>query len=127
MRKVLGPLAFAAFIALAVSPVVAQTQPDASARPTAVADRSQTETGASKRRAARVKHLRHAHGVRRHRTARHHRNRWRDVWVYSYDRHGYRHYEYVRRKFGGYFARGRADCACRRGSHLHYRAHHAHL
>ncbi len=127
MRKVLGPLAFAAFIALAVSPVVAQTQPDASARPTAAADRSKTETGTSKRRAPRVEHRRHAHGVRRHRTARHHRNRWRDVWVYSYDRHGYRHYEYVRRKFGGYFARGRADCACRRGSHLHYRAHHAHL
>ena len=126
MRKVLGPLAFAAFIALAASPVVAQTPPDASARPT-VADRSKIETGTSKRRAARVKHRRHAHGVRRHRTARHHRNRWRDVWVYSYDRHGYRHYEYVRRKFGGYFARGRVDCACRRGSHLHYRARHAHL
>lgn len=125
MRKILGQLTFVAFVALTISPVVAQTPPDASARPTAVADR--TETGTSKRRAVRVKHHRHAHGVRRHRTARHHRNRWRDVWVYSYDRHGYRHYEYVRRKFGGYFARGRADCACRRGAHRHYRAHHAHL
>jgi hypothetical protein len=136
MRKILGQLAFVAFVALSVSPVVAQTPPDASARqpakkdapPTTVeVDRSKVETGTSKRRASRVKHRRHAHGVRRHRTARHHRNRWRDVWVYSYDRHGYRHYEYVRRKFGGYFARGRADCACRRGSHRHYRAHHAHL
>lgn len=127
MRKVLGPLAFAAFVALTVSPVVAQTPPDAGARPTAVADRSKTETGASKRRSARVKYRRHAHGVRRHRTARHYRNRWRDVWIYSYDRHGYRHYEYVRRKFGGYFARGRVDCACRREACLRYRAHHAHL
>jgi hypothetical protein len=128
MRKILGQLAFAAFVALIVSPVVAQTPPDASARQpakkdppptTAEADRSKVETGTSKRRASRVKHRRHAHGLRR---ARHHRNRWRDVWVYSYDRHGYRHYEYVRRKFGGYFARGRADCACRRGAHA-YRGH----
>jgi hypothetical protein len=132
MRKIVTPLAFAALFALTTSPVVAQTlagaglkqSPFATPPLTVAAADLNTDTGT--RRASRAKHRRHAHGVRRHRIAPHHRNRWRDVWVYSYDRHGYRHYEYVRRKFGGYFARGRADCGCRDGSH-HYRAHHRHL
>ena len=133
MRKILTPLAFVAFFALTAPPVVAQTLTHAGTRqspfatpPLAVpAADLNAETGT--RHSSRAKHRRHAHGVRRHRTARHHRNRWKNVWVYSYDRHGYRHYEYVRRKFGGYFARGRADCGCGRGSHMHYRAQHSHL
>jgi hypothetical protein len=133
MRKILTPLAFVALFALTAPPVVAQTLANAGIKQSpfatpplsvAAADLN-AETGT--KRFSRAKHRRHAHGARRHRMARHHRNRWRDVWVYSYDRHGYRRYEYVRRKFGGYFARGRADCACRRGSHLHSRAHHGHL
>ena len=133
MRKILTPIAFVALFALTAPPVVAQTLAGAGIRQSPFAAPSLTvaaadlnaETG--KRPAARVKHRRHAHGARRHRTARYHRNRWRDVWVYSYDRHGYRHYEYVRRKFGGYFAKGRADCGCRGRSHVHYRTHHRHL
>lgn len=132
MRKILTPLAFVALFALTAPPVVAQTmatdikQSPFATPPLAVpAADLNTETGA--RRFSRSKHRSHAHAARRHHTARHHRNRWRDVWVYSYDRHGYRHYEYVRRKFGGYFARGRADCGCGRGSHMHSRARHSHL
>jgi hypothetical protein len=128
MRKILTPLAFVAFFALTAPPVVAQTLVHAGIKQTPFATPPLTVAAADlnadtgTRRVSRAKHRRHAHGARRH-----HRNRWRDVWVYSYDRHGYRHYEYVRRKFGGYFARGRADCACRRGSHAHSRAHHWHL
>jgi len=141
MRKILTPLAFVAFVALTVSSVVAQTPPDTGTKQPAKreaplatppltmaeADRSKTETGTIKRRASRAKHRRHAHGARRHRTVRHHRNRWRNVWVYSYDRHGSRHYEYVRRKFGGYFARGRERCACGRGSPLQYSTYRWHM
>jgi hypothetical protein len=134
MPKILTPLALFALLALTAPPVVAQTlvsaagtrqSPFATPPLTMAAADLNAETGRG--RVSRAKHRRHAHGARGHRTARHHRNRWRDVWVYSYDRHGYRHYEYVRRKFGGYFARGRADCGCRRGSHGHYRTHHRHL
>jgi hypothetical protein len=133
MRKIVMPLVFAALFALTTSPVVAQTlvgagikqSPFATLPLTVPAADLNAETGT--KRVNRTKHRGHAHGVRRHRMARHHRNRWRDVWVYSYDRHGYRHYEYVRRKFGGYFARGRADCGCRRGVHPDSRAHHWHL
>ena len=131
MRKIVTPLAFAALFALTTSPVVAQTlagagikqSPFATPPLTVAAADLNTETGT--KRVSRTKHR--ARGVRRHRMVRHHRNRWRNVWIYSYDRHGYRHYEYVRRKFGGYFARGRADCACRRGPHPHYRTHHWHM
>lgn len=132
MRKILTPLAFVAFFALTAPPVVAQTlatgikqSPFATPPLTVATADLYTETGT--KRFSRSKHRRHAHAARRHRTARHHRSRWRNVWVYSYDRHGYRHYEYVRRKFGGYFARGRADCGCRRGSHVHDRARHWHM
>lgn len=132
MRKILTPLVFVALFALTAPPVVAQTlihagikqSPFATPPLTVAAADLNAEIGT--RRSSRSKH-RHARGVRRHRMARHHRNRWRDVWVYSYDRHGYRHYEHVRRKFGGYFARGRADCGCRGGSHVHDRTHHRHL
>ena len=127
MRKILTPLAFVALFALTTSPVVAQTLAGAGIKQSpfatppltvAVAD---LNADAGTKRVSRAKHRRHARG------ARHHRNRWRNVWVYSYDRHGYRHYEYVRRKFGGYFARGRADCTCRHGAHAHSRAHRWHL
>lgn len=132
MRKILTPLAFAALFALAAPPVVAQTlatgikQAPFATPPLTVAT-ADLNTETRTRRFSRPKHRRHAHSTRRHRTARHHRSHWRDVWVYSYDRHGYRHYEYVRRKFGGYFARGRAGCGCRQGAPVHYHTHHGHL
>ena len=66
-----------------------------------------------KRRVGKAQYRRHARATRRHRVARQHRRGWRNVWIYrAHDRHGHRHYEYVRRKFGGYFASAR-DCGCR--------------
>jgi hypothetical protein len=142
MRQILTALAVASLIVLAASPAVAQTQPepgkkDAPAATTApqptapppVAKKAEPTTTVSnegrKRRVGKARHRRHAHATRRHRAARHYRHGWRNVWIYrAHDRHGYRHYEYVRRKFGGYFASGRADCGCRHGVHRqHHRWH----
>ncbi|MBX9588525.1 MAG: hypothetical protein K2X43_04420, partial [Hyphomonadaceae bacterium] len=97
----------------------------ASPPPPAAAKTDLGKAEAGPRRAS--KHRRHARAIRRHRAARLSRSRWRNVWIYrAHDRHGDRHYEYVRRKFGGYFARGR-DCACGRGPYPTYRAHRWHL
>lgn len=145
MRQILTSLAVASLVFLTAAPVVAQSPPDAAKKeppkkaapavtpqpatppPAADAkkdttpaiaktDRSKVETGIAERRV--TKHRRHVRRAGRHRTARHHRNRWRYVWVYkAHDRHGYRHYRYVPRKFGGYFASGRG-CGC-------YHHHHA--
>jgi hypothetical protein len=120
MRQIFAPLAIASFIALTLSSAAAQTPfaPGAmdSARATlavaAETGRSNAEVGTRRRHVSRAK---------THRAARHHRSRWRNVWVYrAHDRHGYRHYDYVRRKFGGYFA-GR-HCA-RFAHHPSHRRH----
>ena len=140
MRQILTSLAFAALLVLTASSAVAQSQPDPGKKdvpatpavppaPPPAADKTiQPPATASderrKRRAGKAKSRRHAHATRRHRIARQHRRGWRNVWIYrAHDRHGHRHYEYVRRKFGGYFASAR-DCGCRRGVHRqHHRWH----
>ena len=66
--------------------------------------------------------MRRARSAPRHRSVRSLRPRWRHVWVYrAHDPHGYRTYEYVPRRLGGYFTRGRPDCACRRAVARHGR------
>ena len=93
-------------------PAVAKTGPD-------TAEKLQ-----NKRRATRGKHRRHARTVRRHRLARH---RVRNVWVYRAHGRAHGHYQpglqYVRRSFGGYFARGREDCGCRHQPRLQHAQH----
>jgi hypothetical protein len=142
MRHILTVLALASWVGLAAFPAVAQTQPEpgkkdappattapqpAAPPPAAKKAAEPATTVASegrKRRVGKAGHRRHAHATRRHRAARHHRHGWRNVWIYrAHDRHGHRHYEYVSRKFGGYFARGRADCGCRRAAQAHRRWH----
>lgn len=133
MRQMLTSLAVAALFVLTASAAMAQSQPDpgkkdvpATPAPPPAADKKiQAPATVSderrKRRVGKAQHRRHAHATRRHRATRHHRHGWRNVWIYrAHDRHGHRHYEYVRRKFGGYFASAR-DCGCRRGVH---RQHH---
>jgi hypothetical protein len=141
MRHVLTALALASWMGLAATPAAAQTQPEPGKKdaPAATAPQPTAPPPAAKkaaeptttvaeegrkRRVGKAKHRRHVHATRRHRAARH-RHAWRNVWIYrAHDRHGYRHYEYVRRKFGGYFARGRVDCGCRgAAAHAHRRWH----
>lgn len=136
MRQILTSLAVALLVVLTASSAVAQSQPDPGKKdvpatptvPPAADKKIQPPTTASderrKRRVGKAQHRRHAHATRRHRAARHHRHGWRNVWIYrAHDRHGHRHYEYVRRKFSGYFASGRADCGCRRGVYQHRHWH----
>jgi hypothetical protein len=141
MRHILTALALASWVGLAAFPAVAQTQPEpgkknappattapqpAAPPPAAKKAAEPTATVASegRKRIGKARHRRHAHATRRHRAALHHRHGWRNVWIYrAHDRHGHRHYEYVSRKFGGYFARGRADCGCRRAAQAHRRWH----
>jgi len=140
MRHILTALALASLVGLAASPAVAQAPPEAgkkdapaatiappsTAPPPAAAKTAKPRTTAANERhrgrIGKARHRRHVQATRRHRAARHHRHGWRNVWVYrAHDRHGYRHYKYVSRKFGGYFARGRADCSCRRVAYAHRR------
>lgn len=149
MRKVLTSLSAAALIAIAAASAAAQTPPApaskdiskeapppaatppqptappaadkqapaAAAKPAPQTAGGKVETSARKPRTYRAK--------RRARSVRTHRHGWRNVWVYrAHDRHGYRRYEYVRRKFGGYFARARDDCRCRRAVHVHHHGSH---
>ena len=124
MRMLLTPFAVVSIAVLTATSAVAQTLPSPATQPAAAkTDRITVETGMRNLRVG-AGHRHHAFSARRHRVARHQRNRWRNVWVHrAHDRHGNRNYEYVRRKFGGYFARGRADCTCWRGRHSHYRMH----
>lgn len=112
MRKMLALMTFASAAMLTLSPVAAADAKKA-APPAAITtetDKVATVAGWSKR-------ARHARSWRRHRAARVHRNRWRNIWVYTaHDRHGYRHYEYVRRKLHGYFASTRGTRAFPRSS-----------
>lgn len=128
MRMFLTAFAVVSIAVLTATSAVAQALPSPATQPAAAKTDSITvETGMGNLRVG-GGHRHHALSVRRHRVARHQRNHWRNVWVYrAHDRHGYRNYEYVRRKFGGYFARGRADCTCWRGRHSHYWMHARHL
>jgi len=136
MRQMLTSLAVAALFVLTASAAMAQSQPDpgkkdvpATPAPPPAADKtiqppSTVSDERRKRRVGKAKYRRHARATRHHRVARQHRRGWRNVWVYrAHDRHGHRHYEYVRRKFGGYFASAR-DCGCPRWAHRqHHRWH----
>lgn len=124
MHHLLKPLAIALFATFTVAPALAQAPAGAGkmqsnqapAAPKADAQRDAAAATAKPRRAKVGKRSRRI-------AARHHRSRWRNVWVYrAHDRHGYRHYEYVSRKFGGYFARA---CLCRH--HRHHHAGHWHM
>ena len=154
MRKVLIPLVLGLMAGLTVLNAAAQTPPAANkadspkadtppatttpmpATPPAAAPKTpsaaattevrRTKAGTKRRHARRANRHRHARAAYRHRSA--HYRGWRNVWVYTaHDRHGYRRYDYVRRKFGGYFATGRDNCFCRRGVHTYHRARHWHI
>ena len=104
MRKMLALMTFASAAMLTVSPVAAgaiKVTPSAAV----TTDIHKVAAGVDKR-------VRHVRSARRHRAARVHRNRWRNILIYTaHDRHGYRHYEYVLRKLHGYFASTRGTRA----------------